>query len=189
MAAPLFFLNADSKILDQIRTGDDEGLVKLYEMNRRPIRVYILRNSGTEDDAEDLLQEALIVLWERVRSDRFQHQARLSTFIYATVKNMWRRRLARLRREAPAEIEEDTGRIEAASALDILVESEEALAVHQALDKLGDPCKTLLTLFYWEEQSMEAIAAKLNFANAETAKSKKYQCKKALQKLLKNEAL
>lgn len=189
MAAPLFFLNADTKILAQIKEGNDEGLVKLYEMNRRPIKAYVLRNNGTEDDAEDLLQEALIVLWERVRSGRFQYQARLSTFIYATVKNMWRRRLARKRHEAPAEIEEDTGRIESASALDILVESEEALAVHQALEKLGDPCKTLLILFYWEEQSMEVIAAALNFANAETAKSKKYQCKKALQKLLKHEAI
>jgi RNA polymerase sigma factor (sigma-70 family) len=186
MASPLFFLNTDAKILDLIRAGDDEGLVMLYEANRRAIRSFVARNSGTPDDADDLLQEAIIILWERVRTNRFEYQAKLSTFIYATVKNLWLRRLARMRREAPAEIQETTGRIEAASALDILVEAEQSHIVHEALQRLGDPCKTLLILFYWEEQSMEQIAAVMNFANADTAKSKKYQCKKLLQKMLKN---
>ncbi|MGB6649412.1 MAG: sigma-70 family RNA polymerase sigma factor, partial [Bacteroidota bacterium] len=49
---------------------------------------------------------------------------------------------------------------------------------------LGEPCRTLLLLFYWEERSMGEIAVELGFANADTAKSKKYQCKKALEKLL-----
>ncbi len=188
MAASLFFLNQDAKILDMIRSGRDEGLVMLYEANRKPIRAYVARNNGTADDAEDLLQEALIVLWERIRTHRFEHRAQLSTFIYATVKNMWRRRLARMRRETPADIEEDTGRIEDASALDIMIESEEAKLVHEALNRLGEPCKTLLVLFYWEEKTMDEIAAQLKFANADTAKSKKYQCKKLLQKLLKDSA-
>lgn len=186
MVSPLFFLNSDAKILDLIRTGDDEGLVMLYEANRRPIHAFVARNSGSPDDAEDLLQEALIILWERVRTNRFEYQAKLSTFIYATVKNLWLRRLARLRRESPAEIAESTGRIEAATALDVMVESEEARIVQEALDRLGEPCRTLLILFYWEEQTMEQIAVALNFANADTAKSKKYQCKKLLQKLLKD---
>lgn len=189
MAASLFFLNHDAKILDMIRTGNDEGLVMLYEANRKPIRTYVARNSGTHDDAEDLLQEALIVLWERVRTNRFEYKAQLSTFIYATVKNIWRRRLARMRRETPADIEQDTGRIEDASALDIMVESEEANLVHEALDKLGEPCKTLLILYYWEEKTMNEIAEQLKFANADTAKSKKYQCKKELQKFLKGTAV
>ena len=156
----------------------------LYEANRKPIRAYVVRNNGSNDDSEDLLQEALIVLWERVRSNRFEYKAQLSTFIYATVKNMWRRRLARVRRQASADIEDDTSRIEDATALDIIVESEESRLVHEGLNKLGEPCKSLLILFYWEEKTMDEIAAILNFANADTAKSKKYQCKKSLQRLL-----
>lgn len=186
MAASLFFLNNDAKILDSIRAGDDQGLVMLYEANRKPIRAFITRNNGTEDDAEDALQEAVIILWERVRANRFEYSARLSTFIYATVRNLWLRRLARMRHESPADIESQAGQIEDASSLDIMVESEEARIVHEALVTLGDPCKTLLILFYWEEKTMEQIAAALHFANAETAKAKKYQCKKALQKLLRD---
>ncbi len=186
MAASLFFLNSDAKILDLLRAGDEKGLVMLYEANRKAIRVFITRNNGSTDDAEDLLQEAVIILWERVRANRFEYTARLSTFIYATVKNLWFRRLARMRRESSADLELRTVSTDDASSLEIMIESEEALIVHEALRALGDPCKTLLILFYWQEKTMEEIATALNFANAETAKAKKYQCKKALQKLLKD---
>ena len=54
-----------------------------------------------------------------------------------------------------------------------------------AMETLGDPCKTLLLLYYWEEKSQEEIAAQMGFANAATVKSKKYTCKKILAKILK----
>lgn len=53
------------------------------------------------------------------------------------------------------------------------------------MEKIGQPCRRLLLMFYWEEASMETIAGQLGFANAETAKAKKYQCKKALEKMVK----
>jgi DNA-directed RNA polymerase specialized sigma24 family protein len=37
------------------------------------VTAFVLRNSGTQDDAEDMLQEALVILWERVRSGRFEY--------------------------------------------------------------------------------------------------------------------
>lgn len=185
MAARLHFLNKDARILDQIRNGDEEGLLELYRSNRRPVTAFVTRNSGNADDAEDLLQEALVVLWERVRTGKFEFAAKLDTFVFATVKNMWLRRLARKRREAPDGIDPELLPDNSASALDALLEDEQVQIVRDALEALGEPCKTLLLLFYWEERSMEEIADQLGFANADTAKSKKYQCKRALEGILK----
>ena len=187
MNPSLFFLHSDAKILDLIRKGDDaESLVILYRENRRAITNYVLRNNGTADDAEDVLQEAVVVLWERVRSGGFQDEAKLSTFIMATAKNIWLRRLARKRKELPQGQNFDNARNTDPSPLDELIESDRARLVRDALNKLGDPCKQLLLLFYWEECSLEEIAAKMGFANAETVKSKKYQCKKSLEKIMKS---
>lgn len=186
MRAPLLFLNNDAQILDLMRKGNEEALVTLYRSNRQPITAFIVRNNGTSDDAEDMLQEALVVLWERVRAGRFEYAARLDTFVYATVKNLWMRRLSRTRKETPAQINPE-GVIDGdPSALDGLINTERAAAVRSALDRLGNPCRALLLLFYWEELPMEEIARKLGFANADTAKAKKYQCKKALQGMLKD---
>jgi RNA polymerase sigma factor (sigma-70 family) len=178
-------LNDDARILDRLRRGDEEALVELYRANRRPIVSLVLNNSGGADDAEDLLQEALVTLWERVRTGRFVYAARLSTFLYGTARNIWLRKLARRRREAPGIEDTPDPASPDPSALEMMVEEEEASAVRRALDVLGEPCRELLLLFYWEESPMDEIAVKLGFANADTAKSKKYQCKKALEKLVR----
>ncbi len=185
MASRLLFFDSDARILGRIREGGEDALVELYRRCRRPVLAYIVANSGSADDAEDLLQEALVVLWERVRGGRFEQTAKIETFIVATVRNMWLRRLSRMRRESrnPSDREEPAD--DAPSPLDSLIDGEEAVLVRQALDTLGDPCRSLLLLYYWEELSMQEIADRLGFANADTVKSKKYQCKKALEGLLK----
>jgi RNA polymerase sigma factor (sigma-70 family) len=186
MRTPFFFLNDDSKILDAMRNGDEEALVELFHRNRRPITSLVTRNQGTADDAEDILQEAVVVLWERVRAGTFEYQAKLSTFLYATAKNIWFRRLARQRRELPAA--DDTLDMAAIdpNPLEELEENERVLAVQKAMEKIGNPCRDLLLLYYWEERPMEEIARALGFANADTVKSKKYQCKKTLEHFVKN---
>lgn len=186
MTTNLFFTERDARILDMIRKGDEEALVMLYQSNQKVIRGFVTSNSGLPDDAEDMLQEALVVLWERVRSGRFEQTAKLDTFVFATVKNLWLRRLSRKRREVRGAVNPDDVALNDPSPLDLLVENEQAAAISTALERLGEPCKTLLVLFYWEERSMAEIAATLGFANADTVKSKKYQCKEALRQMLKH---
>lgn len=94
-----------------------------------------------------------------------------------------------MKREVPADLAERDDASDEPSPADALAGSDMAAAVAAALDRLGEPCRTLLLLYYWEERSMEEIAAQLKFANADTAKSKKYQCKKALERILTDERI
>ncbi|HLF19548.1 MAG TPA: sigma-70 family RNA polymerase sigma factor [Bacteroidota bacterium] len=185
MSSPLFFLHSDARILDLIRNGDEDGLVNLYRQNRKMVVSYISRNSGTPDDAEDMLQEALVILWERVRSGKYEHNAKLSTFVYATVRNLWSRRLARYRRETPKDLDGDEYGDGEPSLLEAVINNEQIDLVRNCMERIGDQCRKLLLLFYWEELSMEQIALEMGFANSDTVKSKKYQCKKQLEKLMK----
>ena len=65
-------------------------------------------------------------------------------------------------------------------------ENERANLINNCLNELGDTCKRILYYFYYDELSMEDIAEKMGFANADTAKTKKYKCKKELDKLVKS---
>ena len=179
----VLFLHEDARILELIRNGDETALTHLYRSSRAPVRALVTRNNGTADDAEELLQEAVVILWERVRTGRFVYEARLQTFIVGTVRNLWLRRLARRRREVPPD--PDFADPDGLSPLDELIAGEEAGALALALRQVGEPCTTLLLLFYWEELAMEDIAHRMGYANADTAKAKKYQCKKALEKALR----
>ena len=185
MSPRLLFLNDDTRILDMIRKGDEQALVLLHESNKKMISSFIARNNGTHDDYEDLLQEALVILWERVRAGKFEYSSKLSTFLFGTVKNIWLRRLAKAKREIPTDLQQEEHADPDRSTLDALIQNEESESVNQALGRIGELCKKLLLLFYWEERPMQEIAQLLGFANAETAKSKKYQCKKSLEKVLK----
>ena len=187
MGSPLLFLSGDARILDLIKRGDERALAELYELTRKMVTSHVIRNSGTPDDADDMLQEALVVLWERVRSGRYEYAAKLSTFIFSTVKHIWMRHLAHRRREGVAGVDPDSVPANEVSLLDEMIANEESRGVTSAMEKLGDPCRTLLLLFFWEELSLEDIARRMGYANANTVKSKKYQCKKALRELLERE--
>jgi RNA polymerase sigma factor (sigma-70 family) len=93
--------------------------------------------------------------------------------------------LARHRRELHTSEEAFDVATDDASPLEELEENERIIAVQKAIEQMGNPCRDLLLLFYWEERSMEEIAMKLGFANADTVKSKKYQCKKSLEHLVR----
>ena len=184
MGSPLFFLTGDARILDLIKRGDERALAELYGLTRKMVTSHVIRNSGTLDDADDMLQEVLVVLWERVRSGRYEYSAKLSTFIFSTVKHIWMRRLAHQRRDSVTSVDPDSVPGNEASLLDEMITNEESHEISSAMEKLGEPCRTLLLLFFWEELSLVDIARRMGYANADTVKSKKYQCKKALRELL-----
>ena len=58
--------------------------------------------------------------------------------------------------------------------------------VRACLDEIGETCKTLLGLFYFDGYSMDRIAEMMDLSNADTAKSKKYQCLKKLEAITKS---
>jgi RNA polymerase sigma factor (sigma-70 family) len=184
MKSPLLFLNTDARVLDGIRRGDESALVTLYNAHRRPITALVMRNNGTYDDAEDILQEALVILWERVRAGSYEHTAALGTFLFATARNLWLRRLARARREQQLDPAGENHSTDDPTPLEGLIEDERTMSIRNALANLGEPCRSLLVLFYWEEATMDEIARRLGLANAATAKSKKYQCKEQLKRLI-----
>jgi RNA polymerase sigma factor (sigma-70 family) len=97
---------------------------------------------------------------------------------------VWSARLRRKGREVTGELDPEGQEDPTSSPLELLIASEQAALVSEALGKIGEQCRKLLLLFYWEELSMDEIAAQLGFANADTAKAKKYQCKKALEDVL-----
>jgi len=174
----------NQEIIDRIRNGEMETLHELYRTGRNTIRAFVTRNSGSSDEADDILQEALVILWQRIRACRFEPLAQPGTFLFATARNLWLRQLARRKREKPLGPDDHEKQDDAVSSLDALILTEETGTLQQAMARLSEQCRSILLAFYWEELSMEQIAQRFGFANPETAKSKKYQCKRLLRELL-----
>ncbi len=171
----------DREILELIRKGDRHALVKLYRANQPSVRKYLLQNNGTADDVDDLLQEAVVVVWQNASKPDFQLTSKLSTYVMAICKNLWLKQLNRQKRY------EDESHIDPSAHSDFTdTRKMDMKRVVAMVNRLGDSCRELLSLFYFEGLDMETIAQKLNYANAQTAKAKKYQCFKKLEEMFRS---
>jgi RNA polymerase sigma factor (sigma-70 family) len=167
----------EKEIFDRICKGDEKALEFLYKKYYRMMTKLVISNSGTEEEARDVYQDALIVFWQKARSGNLVLTSKMSTFIYSICQNLWRKELDRKKRlsneekDSPVMIDTETA------------EREKIIA--KCIDQLGETCKKVLMYYYFEEMSMQDIADKLGFANTDTAKTKKYKCKKKLDELVK----
>lgn len=193
-----FFRETD--FIDRIKANDRTVLGELFLRYQRMVFSYITSHGGSEADAEDMLQEAIIVLWQKVCApqksgdDGFKLTSKLGTYIMAIAKNKWMAELRKRKRYTadgnltlPGVDSRGEPVDEAPSSLDCLLAEEKSQAVHNALQAINPNCKKLLLLFYFEERSMKDIAKQLGFANMDVAKSKKHQCKKSLEAALKKQ--
>ena len=177
------FRGGDQVIIERIRANDRHVLGDLFIKFEKLIVYHIQSHGGNRDDGADILQESIIVLWQQVVSGKFELTSRLSTYLLAIAKNKWLAELRRRRRLVNENIADDLSD-DKPSALEQLVDDENVRLLNEAMEHVQPLCRQILLLFYFEERSMEEIAQVLNFANTNVAKSKKYQCKKALQEIL-----
>lgn len=167
----------DQEILDRIKKGDESALDFLYKKNYKMMVNMIIKNNGTEEEAKDVYQEALLAFWQKAASGKLEMTSKISTYIYSICQNLWRKELDRKSR---LRNEEKDGAV-----TDGHDEQERVRIINQCINELGETCKKILFYFYYDDYSMDEIAEKLGFANADTAKTKKYKCKKELDKLIK----
>lgn len=174
----------DQKTINRIRSNDRAVLGELFLRHRKMVFNYVITHGGSETDAEDVLQEAIIVLWQKACTQSFELTAKLSTYVMAVAKNKWMAEMRKRKKISDEELPLDLsdGRL---SALDNVIESEESKRVQRGLQSLGEVCRELLILFYFEERSFKDIARIMGFAGPDVAKSKKYQCKKGLELALR----
>ncbi|MFQ5605801.1 MAG: RNA polymerase sigma factor [bacterium] len=174
----------EQQFINRIRSRDRTVLGELFTRYQKLIFNYVTAHGGDQTDAEDVLQEAIIVLWQNVCSGRFEVKSKLSTYLLAVAKNKWRSELRRKKKLSGESLSSELPDGNPTS-LQTVIKSEQLKIIRDALNAINPLCKELLMLYYFEERKLKDIAKILGFANEDVAKSKKYQCKKSLEKILK----
>lgn len=167
----------EKEIFERICQGDEKALERLYKKYYRMMTKMVISNSGTEEEARDVYQDALVVFWQKARSGKLVMTSKMSTYIYSVCQNLWRKELERKKRlsheEKDTAVHIDTDR------------AERDKIIAACLNQLGETCRKVLMYYYFDELSMQEIADKMGFANTDTAKTKKYKCKEKLDELVK----
>ncbi|HMG67013.1 MAG TPA: sigma-70 family RNA polymerase sigma factor [Chitinophagaceae bacterium] len=163
--------------------NDRKAIETIYKENYNMVQSLIINNSGSSDDAKDIFQEAMIVLYEKVRSGTFELNCLIKTYVYSVSRRLWLKRLHQMNHYAPAlEDLQETVQVE-----DEIAENEringEFLVMEKAINSLGEPCKSLLEAYYLERKNMQDIALSFGYTNADNAKNQKYKCLVRLKKI------
>ena len=172
--------------LPAILSGDRAALKQMYAALFPIIRGLIRDYGGSEDDAKDVFQDAVIVLYEKAQQSDFQLTSKFSTFFYGVCNNLWR---SRQQKKSASEVTiPDHAKYIADSSAEVdLLQVERGKLFYRALRQLGGDCQKLLELFF-QKRNMDEIAQEMGFASAGYARVRKSQCKDRLVELVKNDA-
>jgi len=177
----LFKKLSDKNIIEGIRKQDDKILNWLYDNYFQTVKNHIIRNSGSKDDASDIFQDSIIVLYNQICDNTLVLTSDLKGYFFGIARNIWSNYL-RTRKETDeiyADIPDETAQEETNDRLFERI-------VSRAFEKLDHGHQTILTLFS-EGKSYEVIAKKLKMKNEDYARRKKYLSKEALMEIIKKD--
>jgi RNA polymerase sigma factor (sigma-70 family) len=172
----------EKALLFGLARNERKAVETIYKENYNMVQSLIINNNGSADDAKDIFQEAMIVLYEKARSGSFELNCQIKTYVYSVCRRLWLKRLQQANRfmeianiETVVPVDEDTEGHEK--------RNREFGMMEKAIDSLGEPCKSLLEAYYLQKRNMQEIAFQFGYTNAENAKNQKYKCLVRLKKI------
>jgi RNA polymerase sigma factor (sigma-70 family) len=169
----------DREVVLGILNNSEDALNKLYTGYFPMVLQFILNNNGDEDDAKDVYQECIIILYNKIKTGEFELTSKLKTYIYSVSRRIWLKKLSQQSKKSNNVTEfEDIAAVEVHEAKDLQFEK-----MGSALANLGEPCKTIIQDFYINNLSMQDISEKFGYTNTDNAKTQKYKCLQRLKKL------
>jgi len=172
----------EKALLQGLACSDRKAIETIYRENYNMIQSLIVNNNGSADDARDIFQEAMIVLYEKVRSGSFELNCLIKTYVYSVSRRLWLKRLQQMNHYSPV-----ADNLQETIPVEEEIEENERInyefqAMDRAISSLGEPCKSLLEAYYLDRRNMLEIAQSFGYTNADNAKNQKYKCLMRLKK-------
>jgi RNA polymerase sigma factor (sigma-70 family) len=180
--------NIDFKIIECIREGsNDRVLAYLYDKPLQKIRKYILSNSGTREDANDIFQDAVVILFNQVKKNKYNEAFEIDGFLYSVARNLWIDKMRREKRMVGNDFIQGTDPSDFSDHLKDLIVKEKSAALRKVFERLDEKCRNILLYVIYEKLNMKEISERMGYNNENVAKSNHYRCKQYLSKMVKED--
>lgn len=171
--------------LKGIEDNDLTILQKIYDESLPEVVKYVNKNSGNIDDAKDVFQEGIMVIYHKVKSNSLTLTVSFHVFLFIVCKRIWLKKIKRnYKKEVTLEdnmefvIEEDFD--------EQFIKSRKWHLFNGKFQELAEECRKVLKMLF-NGNSGKEIAEKMGYTE-EYAKRKKYKCKLSLTALIKNDS-
>ena len=161
----------------------------LYDHYFEDAATEIRLKGGSDEDAADMFQEAVLILIEKIKTGKFRQESSVKTFLIGIVRNLWlfekRTRDRRSSREMHYTINEGSQVNSDNQEIGERIFSKSNTDVIQTMFKqVGEICSKILIGFYYENSSMKNLLQRFHFDNEQVLRNRKARCMKKLKKLL-----
>jgi RNA polymerase sigma factor (sigma-70 family) len=179
---------SDSELVEAIREKEmlEPAILQLYRDHAEITRSFIKGKGGTDQDADDIFQETVVSFIDSVQKSKFRQESGIRTFLISISKNLWYNEIRRKQRAVSRErlFEADHNQ-EDPDVSEIIQDRELKKQLNQLLQDLGDSCRKVLELFYYENLTMKEIVSHLHYENEQVVRNKKYKCLQQLTDKMK----
>lgn len=176
--------DSSQQIIANLKNGDSRSYESLYQENFSSVEKFIVKNSGTIDDAKDIFQDTMIVLIEKLRADNFELTASLKTYIIAISKNLWFKKLrykSYYRQTEFSEVLSDKFNSEISSSINDEKSYWEKLQIY--LSKITAHCNHLLQSMFFKNKNIEDIQKEYGYSTKHNAQNQKHKCVQQIRKV------
>lgn len=177
----------DSELVENLKSGQrmDESIKAIYRSHFESLCWYVMNNSGSRQDAEDIFQEVVVNFIDMVQKDKFRGESTIKTFLFSLNRYTWLNELKRRGRAIAREEKYERGqeRVEMDTS-HFIADREGKSEVLRIVGELGETCRKILLLFYYENMSMKEILDVTDYETEQVVRNKKYKCLKQLEQMI-----
>lgn len=175
----------DQYYITKIVAGDSNAFAVLVDRYKDLVFTLALRMLKNREEAEEVAQDTFIKVFQSLV--KFKGDSKFSTWIYRITYNGCLDRLKKYKQQynvVPIDDFTERQMVDLDNALDALEEQEQRQEILECLHLLPYEDRFLLTLYYYEEQSLEEVS-KIVGLTANNVKVKLFRSRKKLAAILK----
>lgn len=173
---------SDIQLIKSIKNGSrnevNKSISTLYELNFSKVERYLLTKGSAKEQIKDIFQEAILIVFKKIRSGHFRGDSTVSTFLFAVCKNIWFKEVKR------------EGRLGSLTSSSELADHElsdkpadeftEKIDLADVIKGLSRDCQEILVAFYYRKVSMKELMEQYQLGSVGAMKNRKYRCLKSL---------
>lgn len=179
---------SDEAIVEGLRLRSDYIINFVYREYFPLIKFLVTENGGSDEDAEDVFQDGIIIIYNKISLKQLILTSSFKTFLYSVCRNLWLQKLNK--RKAIFDKLSDVEEYLEISDEDLTEASYTEIELHRIIQlhflSLTEDCQKVLRLFT-KNVSLREIAEIMGFKTEKYAKTRKYLCKEELKKRIAND--
>jgi RNA polymerase sigma factor (sigma-70 family) len=179
----------NEELLGGILRNNSLILRYIYKTYFHKIYSFVTNNRGDAGEANDIFQEAIIVIYRKLKKDSLlMGNNSFETYLFSICKLLWLKQL-QYRKESIVKVDDMdhfSNQIIADDLSELIHKNERYKLYQDHFQKMGKDCQKILQLFF-EKVAIKQITELMGYSSDSYTKKRKHQCKEYLVRSIKQD--